>query len=50
MSGGESSPDPWVALLIWADSLVVRYRHAIEVGLETVQVFTVVTLRGRRVR
>jgi hypothetical protein len=42
--------DPWVALLIWADSPVVRYRHAIEVGLETVQVFTVVTLCRRRVR
>jgi hypothetical protein len=40
----------WVALLIWADSPVVRYRHAIAVGLETVQVFTVVTLSGRRVR
>jgi hypothetical protein len=25
--------------LIWADSPVVRYRHAIAVGLETVQVF-----------
>jgi hypothetical protein len=48
--GSAHETDPWVALLIWADSPVVRYRHAIAVGLETVQVFTVVTLSGRRVR
>jgi hypothetical protein len=38
LAGPLTKPISWGALLIWADSPVVRYRHAIEVGLKTVWV------------